>query len=136
MKKLPIVAGFVVGIALAATVWSYLGFRDMIREAQLVTCLLTVEAHLKDAVISAQTDGSVALSNDWRTLSEREELVVLSKLSRGAFIECVGFPNIKEGKNTDSEPYLILVRKNGNDVDAKIANLRPGSFHELKKWTE
>lgn len=136
MKKLPFITGICIGIAITGTVWLVLFIVDVIRVPMLGTCLVTLEYHLTDAVTSAQVDGVVVLSNNWRALSEKEELAVLSKLPHGAFVECSSFPNIKEGKNADLEPYLILVRRNGQEVDAKIANFRRGSFPELEKWTE
>ncbi len=136
MKKLPFVTGILIGAAIVAIVWSYFWLKEVIRGPQLATCLLTVEFHLKTAVSSAQSKDEVFLSNNWQALTEKEELAVLSKLTDGAFGECSSFPYIKEGKNEYSEPYLILARRNGEEVDAKIASFRPGSFAEIDKWTK
>ncbi len=136
MKKLPFVTGILIGASIVAMVWSYFWLNEVIRGPQLATCLLTVEFHLKNAVNSAQAKEEIVLGNNWQALTEKDELAVLSKLTEGAFAECSGFSYIKEGKNEYSEPYLILIRKNGEEVDAKIANFRPGSFAEIDKWTK
>lgn len=98
----------------------YLGYRNLV-EAGYESCVLSLEDGIANAIGLAEIRDKIAMSGEWRTLSEDEERLIFVRLNAsGRRFDCANFGEYADGEVFRGEYGRIKVRKSGQFVRAHV----------------